>query len=122
MILSVFIGAHFIVTVLAQSPSLSPCMFTVHLTKLAQVVYMVQQQPFVSYLRLSNSQFSYILFIHKRNSSASIDIQSLKALPYTVLVRDDPAISFLPASQLHHSFFHPFLSFLVNQCNSHRCG
>ncbi|KAL6786186.1 hypothetical protein J3E68DRAFT_441461 [Trichoderma sp. SZMC 28012] len=112
MILSVFIGAHFIVTVLTQSPSLSPCMFTARLTKLAQVAYMVQQKP----------SFSYILFIHKRDSSASIDIQSLKALPYTILVRDDPATSFLPASQLHHSFFYPFRSFLVNQCNSHRCG
>ncbi|KAL7782196.1 hypothetical protein V8C43DRAFT_296758, partial [Trichoderma afarasin] len=77
---------------------------------------MVQQKPSVSCLRLSNSQFSYILFIHKRNSSASLDIQSLKALPYAILVRDDPAIFVLPASQLHHSFFHPFQSFLVNHC------
>ncbi|KAM6476299.1 hypothetical protein HDV62DRAFT_375773 [Trichoderma sp. SZMC 28011] len=97
MVLSVFIGAHFIVTVLAQSPSLSPCMFTARLTKLAQLVYMVQQQPFVSCLRLSNSQFSYILFIHKRNSSASIDIQSLKAF---ALYRIGQGLSsnFLPPS------------------------
>ncbi|KAL6701908.1 hypothetical protein J3F84DRAFT_18719 [Trichoderma pleuroticola] len=101
----VFARAHFIVTVLTQSPSLyvhSPS----HQVG-ASCVYMVQQKPSVSYLRLYNSQFSYISFIHKHNSPASIDIQSLKALPYAVLLRHDPSISFLPASQPHHTFFSP---------------